>query len=177
MSVLTLAEAKEHLNITVDTYDDELTATIDAAEAIVGRLVGPLTPTSTTARVHGCTRTLLLPSAPALTLTSVTPVESGSPLDVASLLLDTNAGTVVFTDGRTWFWARAYDVEFDTGWAADALPADLLYAVKEMVRHLWKTQRGAMQRPGSGDAPPPPGYLIPNAVAELLDPYIPLGVG
>lgn len=152
MSALTLSDAKAHLNISVVETDDdgELQDFIDAAEAAIGKKCGALASTSTTARVSGGTQTLVLPTAPVASLTSVAPV-NGSAIDSALLYLDEAAGIVEYVDGSA-FSERRYDVVFQAGRAT--VPADLLLAVKELVRHLWLTQRGA--------APGSPGAL-PNA--------------
>jgi hypothetical protein len=47
-SVLTLADAKTHLDIDVPTFDTELQDTIDEAESMIAQKVGPLA--STTSR-------------------------------------------------------------------------------------------------------------------------------
>lgn len=138
MSVLTLADAKTHLNITGSTNDTELQAFIDAAEAAIGKRVGPLTSTSVTARVDGCAPALVLPTAPAISLTSVTPV-GGSALTLADLYLDTETAVIQW-NRYGWFTADRYDVVYAAG--RSTVPLDLLQAVKEMVRYLWDTQRG-----------------------------------
>jgi hypothetical protein len=51
-------------------------------------------------------------------------------------------------------------------------------AVKEMVRHLWRSQRGPASLPGQGGGDTAtPGYLVPNAVAELMGPHKTRGFG
>lgn len=170
MSVLTLAQAKTHLNIEGTTQDTELQAFIDAAEALVARMCGPLTSVATTATVVSNGATLVLPVAPAVSLTSVTSVSADSAVDLETLVFDTETAIVTPIDGQASLavgWA--YTVVYQAGRAT--LPADLLLGVKELVRHLWRSQRGASARPGSQDSPPAPGYLIPYAVAELLAPH------
>lgn len=173
MSALTLDDAMTHLNITVDTYDGELQAVIDSAEAMLAQRVGPLEATTVTRRIPGCTSALVLPVTPAIELTSVTP-NTGSALTVADLYLDGRSGLVTRNDLGS-FTAAFYDVVYEAGRAT--CPDDLLFAVKELVRHLWRTQRGGSARPGSTDSQQAPGYLIPYAVAELLAPHVQIGVG
>lgn len=149
MSVLTVTQAKTHLNITGATHDTELQTFIDTAEAIIAKRVGPLESTSKTARVvpSGCR--LILPVRPAISLTSVTP-ESSAALTLSDLYLDTEEAVVTYNSGHA-FQARYYTVVYAAG--RSTLPADLLGAVKELVRHWWKeSQRGGSRRPGSAPA-------------------------
>jgi hypothetical protein len=170
MSVLTLADAKTFLNITAATYDAELQTFIDAAEAAVATRVGPLSTSSVTRRVPGYAWNLHLPIYPATALTSVTPVGSTTALTLADLHLEPEVGAVSYNSG-SFFNSAAYDVVYTAG--RSPVPADLLMAVKELLRHLWTTQRG-VSRPGPGpalDAQPPSGYLMPYRVLELIAPY------
>lgn len=169
MSVLTLALAKTHLNIpsATTTYDTELQTFIDTAEAVLAQYCGPLEATAVTERLGGGVDTLVLRTSPVLSLTSVTPYQ-GSALTLADLYLDTAAGLVTYNSGAA-FTARHYTVVYSAG--RSSCPADLLMGVKELVRHLWTTQRGGATRPGSQPletAPPGAGYLLPYRVQELI---------
>lgn len=169
MSALQLADAKAHLNINVDTFDVKLQATIDAAEARLGQEIGPLTPADRTDRVAGGGPFLLLPSVPVGRLTSVIPAgPDPDPVDVGVLFLDGPAGTVRFLDGSKFYWA-AYMVSYQAGWSS--VPNDVMFAIKEEVRHLWQTQRGSTVSPDGGAALPQVGYALPNRVIEMIAPY------
>lgn len=175
MSVLTLAEAKAHLNIDTGADDAEVLTFVDAAEAAISARVGPLGPVTTTARVAGGGRTLLLPVAPAISLTSVTPV-GGTALTLGDLYLDQDAGTVSYTSDSP-LTASWYTVVYTAG--RSTTPADLKMAALELLRHMWATQR-----PGDGGrfssasqlvaANTIPGavYLFPFRVEALLAPYL-----
>lgn len=173
MSVVALAEVKTHLNLTVSTHDAEVQSFIDAAEAAIGERVGPLVSTTTTARVRGDSRSLVLPLAPAVSLTSVTPADSTA-LTLSDLYLDGAAAIVRYESGGM-FSARHYDVVYEAGRAT--CPADLKLAVKELVRHLWTTQRGPTARPGSRESEaasntlPGAAYVFPFRVEQLIAPH------
>lgn len=175
MAVLSLALAKTHLNIAAatTTYDDELTAFITAAEAVIATRCGPLEATAKTARVRGGSA-LALPVTPAIELTSVTPVD-GTALTLSDLYLDTAAGVVTYNSGAA-FADRLYTVVYSAG--RTTCPADLVLAVKELVRHLWETQRGPSRRPGStastetANTIPGAGYLLPFRVSALIAPHM-----
>ena len=162
MSVLTLTQAKTHLNITVSTYDTELQDFIDAAETAIGKKVGPLTATVTTVKVWGG-GPLLLPTTPVISLTSITG-SSGAAWDLTGLLV-TAEGVV---SGVT-FPTDLFTVVYSAG--RPAVPSDLLMAVKEQVRHMWMTQRGGSKRPGSEESVPVP-YMFPDRVTALMVPYM-----
>lgn len=177
MSVLSRADAKKHLNITVNTQDDELDAFIASAEAAIAKRIGPLVSTPTTTRVIPTGVRLALPVLPAISLTSVTPAD-GDALALADLHLDTAAGVVTQNNGAA-FVARCYDVVYAAGRTVSATEnADLYLAIKELVRHLWATQRGPGGRPGStpsdsaSNTIPGAAYLLPFRVSELLAPHM-----
>lgn len=174
MSVLTLAQAKAHLNVTGGQQDVEVQSMIAAAEAAIAKRCGPLSSTSTTVRVAGGSPELVLPVTPAVSLTSVTPVD-GSALTLSDLYLDTGAGLVTYNSGAG-FSSRLYDVVYNAG--RTTVPDDLLMAVKELVRHMWATQRGPTRRPGStpseavANTVPGAAYALPFRVSELIAPHL-----
>lgn len=172
MSALTVEQAKTHLNIpaATTTYDTELQAFIDAAEAAIGSKCGPLAATATTETATAVGGSMPLASPPAISLTSVTPVDGGTALTVSDLRLSGSAGVVYDVPDGT------YTVVYSAG--RESVPADLLMAVKELVRHLWDTQRGPTRRPGSNTSEttantiPGAAYLMPFRVAELIAPHM-----
>lgn len=172
MSVLLLGDAKAHLNITQTTNDGEIQQVIDAAEAAISARIGPLAATAVTRRVPGRVWSLLLPTAPVVSLTSVK-TSDGVAVDTALLRFEQDAGTVQYLSGAL-FSAVAYDVSYKHGYST--VPADLLFAIKEQVRHMWTTQRGpnAAANRGSGqqgEGQQGAGFMMPNRVLELLQPY------
>jgi hypothetical protein len=183
VSVLSLPAAKLHLNITTDTNDVEIQSTIDAAEAAIGRKVGPLETTTITSRVSGCAGALVLPTLPVVSVTTVTGSDA-STITAGDLVADPS-GVVAYA-ARGSFTAVAYTVVYEAGWGTVAEdvwtgPADLLQAIKEMTRHLWVTQRGGSTRPGStppdalSNTLPGSAFALPIRVQQLVEPYIPLG--
>jgi len=142
MGVLTLPEIKEHLNITVATFDAELTAFGNRAEAAVASRCGPLASTPVTARLRGFGWSLSPHVTPILSLTSVTPV--GGTAITLSLLVTPEVGlkgpqTIEFLSPN-WFGSYWYDVVYNAG--RSTLPEDLRLAALEGVRYYWQTQLG-----------------------------------
>lgn len=162
MTVLSLTDAKTHLNITANTYDDELSDFIEACESLIAHKCGPLESTSVTERVRGCGLELIVSATPVISLTSVTPVGGGSAL--TGLHVSPKSGVVTLNSGLG-FIARNYDVVYLSGRAE--VPADLLMGIKELVRIAWSgSQRGSTKRPGSS---PSDGYsnTLPGVGDEL----------
>lgn len=180
MSVLDFDDVKAYLNITTSTDDDKVQATIDAAQQAIASRIGPLEPTVVTRRVRGGTIGLTMPLAPVISVTSVVPIGGGTPLALSTLDVDTSTGVVYLTNG--WgFPNHAYTVTYTAGF--NEVPADLMQALLELVRHLWRTQRGSgTARPGSAASSevdnkvPGAAYLFPIRIEQLLAPYLPFGV-
>lgn len=170
MSALSLDDAKLHLNITAADNDVELQGFIDAAEGVVAARCGPLQPETVTRRVWSDGRAIVLPVVPVVSLTSIT-LANGTTSDLTALYVDDYSGVVSWNSAwSSWFSPGYYDLVYVAGRLT--VPDDLLMAVKEMVRHLWRTQRGGTTRPGSTPDQVTPGYLVPNLVAELMEPHV-----
>lgn len=181
MSALELTEAKKHLNITTQGDDTELQNAIDVAEAAIGQRVGPLIPTEVTVRVAGRRSTLALPVTPVISLTAVTMDGAATVVNVADLDVDSDIGLLAYAQPRR-FSGGYYTVTYMAGWVDP--PPDLLWAVKEMLRHLWTTQRASLSgRPSltgeqQQEAAVPFGtFSLPNRVLELLEPYMEVAIG
>lgn len=168
MSVVTLAEAKAHLNITVSTYDTELQDFLNRAEAALGQRIGPLASVAKTERVRGWCSVLRLSFTPVISLTSVTSIEGNT---IPTSQLTTPPGGRVEYAQYGYFPSRWYDVVYQAGRAS--LSDDLKLTVLELVRRLWTTQRGGSRRPGS-EEPPPGDGLMSAWVDQLAAPYRPV---
>lgn len=184
MTVLSLADAKIHLNISpsITTYDTELQGFIDATEAIIQRrLGGPPVAMSVSETVTPTDwgRALPLTYQPFVSLTSIT--ANGVPMVISD---------VYATPGRVLrrrfglpfvpWWLPPYVVTYIAGQTI-AHPAVTL-AAKVMVAHLWETQRGRSggrgaspnsEYPSPNSTVPGYGFAVPNRAMELLDPYAP----
>lgn len=172
MTVLDLIAAKRYLNITGSDHDDTLNGIIAAAEAAIAERCGPLEPTEITARVDHLGGDVALSPTPAISLTTVTP-DGGSAISLTGVYVDAGSGVV------TGVSAGTYTIVYQAGRVT--CPPDLLLAVKELVRHLWESQRGGNKRPGStvSDATsntiPGAAYLFPFRVTQLIAPHIQFG--
>ena len=160
MSVILLDEAMAYLRMSPSSTNvDEavLQATIDTAESLVAQRVGPL--------ASGAQSSILFGGPSFVLPTTTTAVTSATDLDgnaVTSGFRIGVGGVVTNSSCALGTWTLVYTA----GWAE--LPAPIRTAVLELVRHLWRPQLGAAARATDDGAP---GYLIPNRVRELLDPY------
>lgn len=178
--MLTLADAKLQLNITVPDYDAELQAFVDAAILAVERYTGLAgdVRTVTDERHQVNSSKLWLHNKPVQSVTSVARVDGSLTWDVTDLDVDTPSGLVRVVDGPRF--SGLIQVTYSAGFTA--VPENLNLAARIVVQHLWTTQRGAMgggprealetsmnNLVGAGR-----GYAIPNAALELLGEPIPV---
>lgn len=179
MPVLDLDDVKSYLKLkdNVDTYDAEVQAIMDAAEAAIAQRVGPLEPTTVTLRLAGgrYVRSLALSTLPVLSLTSITPVGGGDPIDLDTLHVDLPSGVIEYDLGCQAFPLRHYTIVYQAG--RTECPADLILAAKELVRHLWQTQRGPTRAnsptsEATSNTVPGAAYLMPFRVSELIAPHL-----
>lgn len=178
MSLVLLADVKKHLNITSSTDDAELQVFIDTAEAALAQVLNAgstLAVQSVTQRAAGYAKSLVLTRAPVVSVTSVTGAYTGA-LSLSDLDIDLEHGLINYPPLMAFaFWDPWYTIVYQAGYTAQSLPLDLALAVKELVRHFWTTQRGAVSaRPGPGgfnEPFPASGYSFPNRVLELVKHY------
>ena len=176
MPIVSLADAKAHLNITTTTDDEELRRFLAVATEMAERYCNRALRRKTISETHdGDTEALLLRSRPVLSITTVT--ENGVALAATDYTLDATAGLLLrgsttaeleWCDGR-----QNITVAYVSGYTDP--PQVAQQAVLELTRHLWQTQRGNVALPTLGGAddyngPTGFGWSIPNRVRELLDP-------
>jgi hypothetical protein len=176
MALLTLAEAKQQLDIETTAHDAELPLYIDALAPVIEGYIGPVETRTVTETIDSHGPALRLRQTPAVSLTSATPVlPTGTALNVAGLALDSVTGVVTRLDGGL-FCRGPWTVVYEAG--RGAVPATVKLAAAILLQHLWRTQYGAARGAvGGGDdyAVTEPvvgfGYAVPNRVLELLEPY------
>ena len=176
-AILSLSEAKTHLGggppATWTGDDDELRNFLQAVTEVVEDKVGPCVRRTVTQRVSAQCRTIVLTQAPVISVTSVTSVWTGGPSwTTAQLVTDTDAGTVDTQYGAMPFYWGPWDVVYVAGRVIVA--ERYIHAAKELLRHLWDTQRGQLQAgalAGGGETFTTSAgwaFSIPNRVLELL---------
>jgi hypothetical protein len=179
-----VAAAKAHLNLTDTTDDVELLQFVLRAERAIVNRVGhvKLLDDPITEYRRGGTDLIRVNAVPIGVVTAVT-VNGAT---VAEADRDTGAAGWYVDDedeGGIRAGVIRHTSTFPTGWVKvqvrpgrNPIPEDLEIATLELLRHLWKTQRGNSGRPGvRGESPDgdgtPSGFMLPARVRELIQPY------
>ena len=162
---VTLAQLRDHLNMTSLSHDAELARFLGAAQEHVEALVGPVLQSSVTEDVRVVGSTVVLSECPVVDVYSVT--VAGSELTGwtlrprAGLVTGVNASgtaTVTYSTGRT------------------SCPDGVATAALIIAEHLWRTQLGgspsALPVDDMAGMPGGSGFAIPRRAMELLAPYL-----
>lgn len=172
MALLTLAEAKESLDLAaVTTYDVELQDYIDGAEEAVLFICGAATSTAVTDVIQAA-GAIALNKTPVLTVTSVTGDCWGA-RTVGDLHVNLDTGVIRAKGNLLPLAEDTYTVVYTTGRAT--APAAMKQAAKVILKHQWSTQRGPSSKrtPTSDDSSYVPGlgYAVPNVALQMLAPF------
>jgi hypothetical protein len=185
VSVLPLQDAKDMLNVpqsntASDAEIQSYVATIETSlEGLTG---GPIVNRSVSERavITSDSTVLQVRQRPLVSVTSITSVASGLPIDIsAGLDIDPNAGTIRRKLGYPFYgpyftWLPAMTIVYVAGWGT-TVPAAFNTAARIILQYLWTTQHGPSARPSMGgvgaEAVQMPGfpYAIPNGAADLLN--------
>jgi hypothetical protein len=176
-SLLSLADAKSHLNITSTTYDDELREYLEAATEIVESYVGPIVTRTHTARVDGHRCAIPLPHTQVTGVTAISLVsDDSSPITLSDVAVDTTTGIITYKSGGTFAYGQM-DVTYTVG--RSFVKSNWTLAAKIIVKHNWETQLGnlpSIQGDGAGYVVTGSGYLVPYRAISLLQPDdVPVG--
>jgi hypothetical protein len=150
MSIPTLTDAKNVLNIGTGNYDELVSLYLKSALKLVESRVGPSSVQTFTESVTTKSTGLLLSTRPVVSITSITPNLNVWPsYTAADVAFDSRSGVIWRKDMGTL--AGSYDVVYTAGWTV--FPDNYHLATLLTVQHLWRTQRGGSQRPsvGAGD--------------------------
>lgn len=176
-SLLSLADAKAHLNITSTTYDDELREYLEAATKIVESYVGPIVQRTHTARVCGYRSRIPLPHTQVTGVTAITLVSDGSsPITLSDVAVDTNAGIISYKSGGVIGYGDM-DVTYTVG--RTSVDPNWSLAAKHIVKANWNSQLGnlpSVQGDDPGYEMTGDGYRVPYKAIGLLQPDdVPVG--
>ena len=176
-------EALEFLNIPAASANENeirrfIDASTDLAETYVGQVLGRRT--FTNELYDGGTEFIRIRNPKAISITSVT--ENGLAVSASNYVLDytgqrlyrIGSGTLYATNSYG-YWTQGMNnvsITYVAGYVNPPMSAK--QGVLEILRHLWQTQRGAinvMSRTNSGDELySTPTYSLPRRAMELLDP-------
>jgi len=180
-NIVSLAETKNHLNITNDGDDAELRGFIEAATNVIAFYVGALFPREYVETYQANGSTIPLRHYPVTEVASIAPVGTGgSSIDPADVDVD-ELGVLRMASGQ---WLRGlYRITYTAGFTL--VPANFTRAALIIIQHMWETQR-----PRDGRRPTVPTsddfstlqdqagrfYSIPRRAVELLQGNIQGGV-
>lgn len=175
MTLLTLQNAKDQLNISDNNSDVELQSFVDSVVSSIEFHCGPVDSQTITEELDG-ERVIVTGQVPVLSVTSVTSIWPSGPTwttAAGQLHFDPDTGVIRRSD-RFDFYLGPFTVVYQAG--RSSVPASLNLAARIIVQHLWQTQRGPTGRPGLGaqnDTQQLPGwgYAIPNRAVALMEPF------
>lgn len=189
--IITVPEAKTFLNITVSTYDAELSAFIDSASQTIVNQIGPVAGSPNVSEWHdgGSDRLVLRQQGPIQSVTTVTEtygtvtyaltqvdIDSSPAATAYGYSVDLDHGLLVrrasgvavpFASGT-----QNVHVTYVAGYATS--PADIKDAAKFWVKYLWETQRGS-RKPGSGPDPES-AFNARRRAEDILASYVVPGI-
>lgn len=146
MSVVLLADVKSYGKFLESATDTDLQSTIDTAELVAAKWVGPLTSTAVTQRFYDASLSavLVLNYRPVVSVESVTGSD-GALVPLANLDIDLANGIIYpDTTGTRTRWALTrYTVAYHAGYTTT--PGDIKLGVIKLVAALWKARRGPLQ--------------------------------
>lgn len=170
LPVISLDEAKAYLNVTSSSGDDEIRGFILAATDIAERLTNRTLRRRSVVESYSVSGSYFsLNTQPVISVTTV--VEDGVTLAATDYVLDARIGLLYRgTSTSPLYWRAGTDNITVTYVAGESTPnptAQLL--VKELTRHLWRTQRGAspMAMGGSDEFVPGSSNIMTYRVQEL----------
>lgn len=187
MSIASLAEAKDYLNITAVNVDDELGRFIAAADPVIENIVGPVEPAEFDEFYDGGLGTIVLRHWPVISVESIKEYAgtASTTLTVAATP-DLRTGTTVIVDpdgllyragaGTVGCFATGLQnirVQYTAG--RDPTPPNVKLAALELIRHMYQStqQSGRPAFAGALDDQvwAPAAFAVPTRVIELLEPY------
>lgn len=169
-NVISLADAKQTLNITTTAHDDELRGFLAAVTAVLEDRTGrQLTMGSVTEQVRTVSGVAVLSEAPVQALTSAVSFDGAVTWNVSTDLQFTSEGVVgtqINVPPLYGYVVFTYVAGYST------VPGNYLLAARLLLQHLWDTKRGSG---GGGPAfaiedTPVPGtaFAVPNRVLQLI---------
>lgn len=179
-SILSLADAKEFLDLRDSSRDNVLRGTLAGITALIERHIGAcvIRPVTGEFIPGGCRTMIRLPSGPVPATDSVTSITSvypdGPSWAAGDLIVNPAAGTVLTAD-RQGFWGGPWTWTGTAGRAG--IPADVIEGAKAALYDLWSVQRGvsadstepSMEEVTAYETAVPPGWRLPPRVMQFLD--------
>ncbi|MET9815327.1 hypothetical protein [Streptomyces sp. NPDC006355] len=181
-AILSLADARRHLNLVSTKDDDEVRFWNNATTRAVEYYTGPVIPRSFTEQhqVRGAASIVLL-RTPVLAVTAVESVLTGGvTYDVDGLDVDGDTGELFRLNGGRL--SGRLRITYRAG--RTVITENITAGARIILEHLWRTQRPARGGLAGGgedysvtEPIPGLGYAVPNRALQLLEPdRLPPGV-
>ena len=174
--IVSLADVKDHLNITTTTHDEELRRYINAATDFIEGKIGPVVRRSITQTVYPEAGGRLYLSGPIISVSSITSAYGYSATyDVAQTYLDGDGGVIIPPYASTF----TYPVTVTYVAGRVIVPALIRQAALDYVRWMWESQRGPsnpvdLVQGGEFEVATP--ATVPYRVTQALEPYMSAGI-
>jgi hypothetical protein len=159
--LLTLIDAKAHLNVTSATHDAAIQGFIDSASEIIlnecGDTIDATITETVTSSVDGSgRRVLMLSRTPVVSVASVTPTMQGMPtVDLSTLQINNESGVIYLANWYAFYGPQK--VTYTVGRAS--IPPSLRDACKLIVGWFFDTEQGG-------------GVAIPNMGGDDSSAYL-----
>ncbi|MFE7236090.1 hypothetical protein ACFVAF_36860 [Streptomyces sp. NPDC057596] len=173
-AILSLADAREHLNQKSTKDDGEIRFWNNATTLAVEYYVGPVTPRSFTEqhRVRNA-QAVVLRRTPVIAVTAVESLTGAAAYALDGLDVDDNTGELFRLDGG--LLSGRLRITYRAG--RTAVRENITGAARIILEHLWLTQRGNRGGLAGGgqdysvtEPIPGLGYAVPNRALQLLEP-------
>lgn len=156
-SLISLADAKTHLNITSTSFDEELREFLEGTTETVESYTGPIVRRTHTARVCGYRSQVPLPHTQVTAVTAITIVRDGTtPITLSDLAINTAAGIISYKNGASFPYGDM-DVTYTVG--RSFVKANWTLAAKEILKHSWESRLGNLPNIQGEDR----GYVVTGA--------------
>ncbi|RKT49357.1 hypothetical protein [Saccharothrix australiensis] len=169
--LISLADAREMLNLRSTADDAELRDWLGAVTVVVERTTGiAWVRRSRVETARGGRPGIALTHRPITAVTGMVPLSAGGTTYQPADLTWTPSGVLRLRSGAA-FRAGEYTISYVAGDDA-AIPEHVTAAARIILKHLWETQRGGSSLPSRGGDEDYEaaliGYAIPNRAIELL---------
>lgn len=168
--IVSLADVKQHLNMTSTVDDEELRAYIEAATGVIEDYLGRAVIRRSFTEEHSVSGEMMLNWTPVQSITSAATVDGVTTWNVADLHVNTSG--VVTAKASAAALSGDITVTYVAG--APVVPGNWALAARIIVQDLWRTQRGQDGAPLAGGLDTPGagftqyGYSVPKLARELL---------
>lgn len=168
--IVTLAEARAHLNLVATNNDSEVSTLITGATAFVERHIGPVVQQTVTETVTPTTSGLIFLSGPVISITSMT-AAYGYPATYTVADWYPDGSSIRTGYGKdaghpTWPVTVTYVGGYVT------VPGDIRQATLDYIKWRWESQRGSTPFPAMGsEFAVAPTATVPYKVMEVIDGY------